>query len=162
MSGELQVLFAYIDNTKNLEKIRNQVKVLAAEFQTILKSGSSKEKEQARDSILKTECVLHGKMSVDAYQDYAKQIKNYPSRRIQAAGALMFALGAIILAVGLTSIVGAVVGGVVGGSGMAVGLNLFAKAKERQSLSKIQTDLGEDLNSLKNIYIEDENRKKNP
>jgi hypothetical protein len=156
MSGELQALFAYIDNTKNPEKIRSQVKLLATELQAALQAGSTKEKEQARDSILQTERVLKCEISVEEYQEHATHVKNYPSIRMQALGVLMFSLGAIILAVGLTSIVGAVVGGVVGGSGMAVGLNLFAKAKERQGLSKIQSDLSEKLKPLKDADHDDD------
>lgn len=149
MGCKLQTLFAYIDNTKKPDKIRVQVRLLAAEFQEVLNKGSKKEKEQTYESISKTENVLSGYMSVDDYQAHAKHVKNYPSRRMQAVGTLMFALGAMILVLGLTTVVGAVIGGAVGGVGMAEGLNLFAQAKERQSLSKLQGDLGEKLKSLK-------------
>jgi hypothetical protein len=148
----------YYDDKSNDPIIRSELITLIHALENTLESGTEKEKTKAKCIIGYTQNLLSGKLSPEDYNKDAYEAQGSPSRLIQILSALMFAVSAAVLAVGLA--IGAVPAVIVGSIGVTAGYGFFSKASERTGTSKAMLDLSkakDDVDNNKDHEDEDEN-----
>lgn len=143
---EFKALDAYCDNKDNDVEIRIRLQALILELDNIFRQGSKKEQDNALGIIKDTELLLEEQLSIEKYHEAALEAQGSPSLLIQALAALMFALSAAVLAVGLvTGTAPAVIAGAVG---VSSGYCFFSTASERTGTSKAMLKLSETKENL--------------